>query len=413
MSGLSCTSAHGVVETSVIRRGLSQFTVIRPCSVVVASRVNDQGLCRDCETSPRLVLRVRLVAPAPVVEIRIVVGDLGAVQPVDRHPGPGDAGVVAGIDRGRRPHDPELRAVGSDVRVPSRRAVLHEGVVDADVGRAGVARRRRDEDQPELVAVREAGGRERPGRGDPVFLSRRPAGQGQEGGDRHHQAGRGPEERRAKARERPACPAPVAAARSGGRPPGTGGEDSGGAPRGAALSPDTARPAPRAPGPGHADAAGAAAAERSVSLRRGFAREGGDGLGGEPRRGQNSRLSALGSRLSALGSRLSALGSRLSALGSRLSALGSRLSALGSRLSALGSRLSALGSRLSALGSRLSALGSRLSALGSRLSALGSRLSALGSRLSALGSRLSALGSHSFSIRRNAVRVNRNTGTSA
>ena len=32
-----------------------------------------------------------------------------------------------------------------------------------------------------------------------------------------------------------------------------------------------------------------------MSLRRRFAREGGDGLGGAPRRGQNSRLSALGS----------------------------------------------------------------------------------------------------------------------
>ena len=79
-------------------------------------------------------------------------------------------------------------------------------------------------------------------------------------------------------------------------------------------TPETHCPAPQESGPGHADAAGAPAAGRSVSLRRRAAREGGEVLGGEPRRGHSSRLSALGSRLSALGSRLSALGSRLSAL---------------------------------------------------------------------------------------------------
>ena len=79
-------------------------------------------------------------------------------------------------------------------------------------------------------------------------------------------------------------------------------------------TPETPRPASPVAGPGHADAAGAPAAGRSVSLRGRAAREGGEGLGGEPRRGHSS---ALGSRLSALGSRLSALGSRLSYLCSR------------------------------------------------------------------------------------------------
>ena len=146
------------------------------------------------DSCPRLVFRIRLVAPAAVVEIRVVVCNLAAVQPVDRHPGPGGVRVVAGVDRGRRPHHPELRAVAPDGRVPRRHEVLHEGVVDADVGRRGVALRRGHEYQPELVAVRQARGREGPGRADRVFLRRRPAGQGQEGGDRYHQAGRGPEE---------------------------------------------------------------------------------------------------------------------------------------------------------------------------------------------------------------------------
>ena len=53
-------------------------------------------------------------------------------------------------------------------------------------------------DRPEGVSDQD--GRNR------VFLRRRPAGQGQEGGNRNHQAGRGPEERRAKARERPRMP---------------------------------------------------------------------------------------------------------------------------------------------------------------------------------------------------------------
>ena len=88
--------------------------------------------------------------------------------------------------------------------------------------------------------------------------------------------------------------------------------------RGRRKTPETWRPAPPAAAPGHADAAGAPAAERSVSLRRRVAREGGEVLGGEPRRGHSS---ALGARRSALGARRSALGARRSALGARRSAL--------------------------------------------------------------------------------------------
>ena len=55
-------------------------------------------------------------------------------------------------------------------------------------------------------------------------------------------------------------------------------------------TPGTPRPAPPVSGQGHADAAGAPAAERSVSLRGRFAREGGDGLGGAPRQGHGSAL---------------------------------------------------------------------------------------------------------------------------
>ena len=153
---------------------------------------------------------------------------------------------------------------------------------------------------PELVAVREARGREGPGRADLVLRLRRYSGrQDQQGGGRQYQAGRRPEEPRATAGERRRTPAGPAGRGERPRPRRQGASSPN---AGRRKTPETWRPAPPAAAPGHADAAGAPAAERSVSLRRRVAREGGEVLGGEPRRGQNSRLSALGSRLSALGS---------------------------------------------------------------------------------------------------------------
>ena len=108
-----------------------------------------------------LVLQVRVV-PAVVVEIRVVVGDLVAVQPVDLHTGPGGAGVVPGVRGIRAAHRPETVLVGPDRRMPRRRPVLHEAVVVGDVRRGCVARGRGHEQQPELAARAHPGRGERP-----------------------------------------------------------------------------------------------------------------------------------------------------------------------------------------------------------------------------------------------------------
>ena len=108
-----------------------------------------------------LVLQVRVV-PAVVVEIRVVVGDLVAVQPVDLHTGPGGAGVVPGVRGIRAAHRPETVLVGPDRRMPRRRPALHEAVVVGDVRRGCVARGRGHEQQPELAARAHPGRGERP-----------------------------------------------------------------------------------------------------------------------------------------------------------------------------------------------------------------------------------------------------------
>ena len=117
-----------------------------------------------------LVLAVDHIVPGPVVEIFVLVGGLGAGEPVD-----GDAlvgagvrggGVVAGVDGGSAADRPEARAVGLDGDVAGRGAGLDEGVVVRDVGGRGVALGGGQEQQPELVADGQAGGREGPVRGD-------------------------------------------------------------------------------------------------------------------------------------------------------------------------------------------------------------------------------------------------------
>ena len=113
-----------------------------------------------------LVLVVDLVVPGPIVEILVVVGDLGAVEPVDGDARAGGAGVVAGVDGGSAPDRPEPRAVGPDVGVAGRGEVLDEGVVGRDIGGRAVALGGGEEQQPELVAAGQAGGREAPVIGD-------------------------------------------------------------------------------------------------------------------------------------------------------------------------------------------------------------------------------------------------------
>ena len=114
----------------------------------------------------QLVLVGGLLVPVLVVEIRVVVGDLGPVEPVDGDAHAGGAGVVAGVDVGGAADDGEAVAVGLDVGVAGRGAGLDEGVVGRDVGGRAVALGRGEEDQPELVAGGQPGGDQAPVTGD-------------------------------------------------------------------------------------------------------------------------------------------------------------------------------------------------------------------------------------------------------
>ena len=113
-----------------------------------------------------LVLVVGLVGPAPVVEILVLVGGLGAVEPVDGHAlvfrGERGGGVVAGVGVGGAADRPEAPAVGLDGGAAGRGAGLDEGVVVRDGGGGAVALGGGEEQQPELVAGVQAGGLEAP-----------------------------------------------------------------------------------------------------------------------------------------------------------------------------------------------------------------------------------------------------------
>ena len=76
--------------------------------------------------------------PAAVVEAGVVVGDLVAIDPVDRCIGVARlrAGVRARIHRLRAPDHPEAGAVALDVRMDIGRTGLYEAVVVVDVRRA-------------------------------------------------------------------------------------------------------------------------------------------------------------------------------------------------------------------------------------------------------------------------------------
>ena len=146
-----------------------------------------------------LVPGVGLVVPFTIVEACVVVGHLGAAEPVDGHArvvgGVGGVGVVAGVHVGGGADHPEGGAVVPNVGMACGGGVLHEGVVDADLGGAAVACPRRDEDQAEAAAHVEAAGDQAPvggdlrvggrgigaGDGDRVGLHRRPV----LGGHRH------------------------------------------------------------------------------------------------------------------------------------------------------------------------------------------------------------------------------------
>ena len=117
-----------------------------------------------------LVLVVGLVVPRPVVEVLVVVGGLGAAQPVDGDAlvgrGVGGGGIVAGVDGAGAADHPEARAVVLDVSMARSGQGLDEGVVGRDVGGRSVALGGGEEHQAELVARGQAGGLEAPVRRD-------------------------------------------------------------------------------------------------------------------------------------------------------------------------------------------------------------------------------------------------------
>ena len=111
-----------------------------------------------------LVLEGGLLVPVPVVEIRVVVGGLGAVEPVDGHALVGRrverAGIDVGILTAGAADRPETRAVCLDGGVAGRGGGLDVGVVGADAAGAGGAPGGGEEQQPELGAESQAGGDE-------------------------------------------------------------------------------------------------------------------------------------------------------------------------------------------------------------------------------------------------------------
>ena len=100
--------------------------------------------------------------PPTVVEVVIVVGDLGAVQPIDWHAPAVHRGVGDGVDGRRAAHHPEVCAVLLDVRVACGDEVLHKRVVVRYVRRRCVSPVGGLDEQPEAVSRTDAVGNQGP-----------------------------------------------------------------------------------------------------------------------------------------------------------------------------------------------------------------------------------------------------------
>ena len=139
------------------------------CRPVLSAARPDLQTAGDGNRRSGLSASRGLLVPRAVVEVRVVVGHLGAVQPVDGNAGARGGGVVNGIDRFGAADQPEGVAVGLDVRMAGRGGGLHEGVVVGDVRGGGVAGGGGEEQQPEGVVSVQAGGDEGPVGGDLGF----------------------------------------------------------------------------------------------------------------------------------------------------------------------------------------------------------------------------------------------------
>ena len=162
----------GPADGNLTRAQRSRYAIVEVLGAIVAAAgVGPVGYLGGVgAVGAGRVLVVGLVVPGPVVEVLVLVGDLVAVEPVDADAlvgrGVGGGGVVAGVGGGGAADHPEAIAVGPDVGVPGRGALLDEGVVGRDVGGLGSALRGGEEQQPELVAPGQAGGLEAPALGD-------------------------------------------------------------------------------------------------------------------------------------------------------------------------------------------------------------------------------------------------------
>ena len=96
-----------------------------------------------------------------VIKIGVVIGNPGAVEPVDRHTGASGGGVVAGVYGSGGDKRAELAAEGGNRRAATSGdvgVILYDEVVIVDVGRDGIALAAGDEQQAETVAYIDAGG---------------------------------------------------------------------------------------------------------------------------------------------------------------------------------------------------------------------------------------------------------------
>ena len=116
--GIRCTPENGL-SAIVVAAGPRAIPRLAGIGAVDAQLVSVVGIGR--------------VVPRAVVEVTVVVGDLGAAHPVDGDPsvgtGEGGAGVVAGIDGCGATDDLKAIAVGLYVGVAGGGSVLDEGVV--------------------------------------------------------------------------------------------------------------------------------------------------------------------------------------------------------------------------------------------------------------------------------------------
>ena len=130
---------RGQIVSGGIAQGAAGAVGVHPFRAVFCAARPDLPIAGNAHQRAGLSCYLALFVPVAVVEVRVVVGHLGAVQPVDGHARARRAGVVPGIDVFGAAEHPEGCAVGLDVVMAGRGQILNEGVVDGDVRVTGVS----------------------------------------------------------------------------------------------------------------------------------------------------------------------------------------------------------------------------------------------------------------------------------